>query len=57
MGRQNDVLTFEGDCNHHRANESQFYSIQLQVHGKKNIYDSLNTLIEGEKKQGDNCIH
>ena len=57
MGRQNDVLTFEGDCNHHRTNESQFYSIQLQVHGKKNIYDSLNSLIEGEKMQGDNCIH
>ena len=57
MGRQNDVLTFEGNCNHHRTNESQFYSIQLQVQGKKDIYDSLNTLIEGEKMQGDNCIH
>ena len=56
MGRQNDVLTFEGECNHHRTNESQFYSIQLQVQGKKNIYESLDTLIEGEKMTGDNCI-
>ena len=57
MGRQNDVLTFEGDCNHHRTNESQFYSIQLQVQGKKDIYESLDTLIEGEKMFGDNCIY
>ena len=57
MGRQNDVLKFEGDCTHHRVNESQFYSIQLQVQGKKNIYESLDTLIEGEHMDGDNCIH
>ena len=57
MGRQNDVLTFEGNCTHHRTNESSFYSIQLQVQGKKNIYDSLDSLIEGEKMSGDNCIY
>ena len=57
MGRQNDVLTFEGNCKHHRTNESPFYSIQLQVQGKNNIYESLNSLIEGEKMQGDNCIY
>ena len=57
MGRQNDVLKFEGECNHHRVNESQFYSIQLQVQGKKDIYDSLDNLIEGERMDGDNCIY
>ena len=57
MGKQNDVLTFEEKCNHHRTNESSFYSIQLQVQGKKDIYDSLNSLIEGEKMSGDNCIY
>ena len=57
MGRQNDVIKFEGECNHHRTNESQFYSIQLQVQGKKNIYDSLNSFVEGEKMNGDNCIN
>jgi ubiquitin C-terminal hydrolase len=56
MGRQNDVLTFEEDCTHHRSNESQFYSIQLQVQGKKDIYDSLDSLIEGEKMFGENRI-
>ena len=56
MGRQNDVLKFENGCNHHRIHESQFYSIQLQVHGKKDVYDSLNSLIEGEKMDDDNSI-
>ena len=56
MGRQNDVLTFEEDCTHHRSNESQFYSIQLQVQGKKDIYESLDSLIEGEKMFGENRI-
>ena len=56
MGRQNDVINFEGNCNHNRTNESQFYSIQLQVQGKKDIYDSLDTLIAGERMDGENCI-
>ena len=55
MGKQNDNLIFE-NCTHHRSNISQFYSIQLQVQGKKNIYESLDTLLEGEKMSGDNCI-
>ena len=33
-----------------------FYSIQLQVQNKKNIYESLDTLREGELMNGDNCI-
>ena len=56
MGRQNDVLTFKEDCTHHRSNESQFYSIQLQVQGKKDIYESLDSLIEGEEMFGENRI-
>ena len=56
MGRQNDILKFEDGCNHQRINESQFYSIQLQVKGRKDIYDSLNSLIEGERMDGDNSV-
>ena len=55
MGKQNDNLTFE-NCTHHRSNISHFYSIQLQVQGKKDIYQSLDALLEGEKMSGDNCI-
>ena len=54
QGKQNDNINFE--CKHKRSNESKFYSIQLQVKGKKNIYESLDTFIEGEKMDGDNCI-
>ena len=54
QGKQNDNINFE--CKHKRTNESKFYSIQLQVKDKKNIYESLDTFIEGEKMDGDNCI-
>ena len=56
QGRQNDMLTFQEGCKHHRTNINNFYSIQLQIEGKKNIYESLDTLIEGELMNGDNCI-
>ena len=56
MGKQNDNLTFEENCTHHRSNISQFYSIQLQVQGRKNIYESLDTLLIGEHMNGENCI-
>ena len=56
QGRQNDVLTFQGGCTHHRSNSNNFYSIQLQVQNKKNIYESLDALTEGELMNGDNCI-
>ena len=56
QGRQNDMLTFQEGCKHHRTNINNFYSIQLQIQGKKNIYESLDTLIEGELMNGDNCI-
>ena len=56
QGRQNDLLTFQDGCTHHRINTNNFYSIQLQVKNKKNIYESLDSLIEGELMDGDNCI-
>ena len=54
QGKQNDNIIF--DCKHKRTNESNFYSIQLQVKGKKDIYESLDTFIEGERMEGDNSI-
>ena len=56
QGRFNDTFTFQEGCNHHRTNVNDFYSIQLQVQNKKNIYESLDTLTEGELMNGDNCI-
>ena len=56
QGIQNDVLTFQDGCTHHRNNFNSFYSIQLQVQNKKNIYESLDALTEGELMNGDNCI-
>ena len=56
QGRLNDNLTFQDGCSHHRTNVNDFYSIQLQVQNKKNIYESLDTFIEGELMNGDNCI-
>ena len=56
QGKQNDNLNFEGDCPHKRTNVSDFYNIQLQVKGKKDIYESLDTFIEGEYMSGDNSI-
>ena len=56
QGSQNDILKFQDGCTHHRINVNHFYSIQLQVQNKKNIYESLDTLTEGELMNGDNCI-
>ena len=56
QGTQNDILTFQDGCTHHRTNSYNFYSIQLQVQNKKNIYESLDTFTEGELMNGDNCI-
>ena len=56
QGRQNDNLTFQEGCNHHRTNIINFYSIQLQIKNKQNIYESLDALTEGELMNGDNCI-
>ena len=56
QGKLNDSLTFQEGCSHHRTKVTNFYSIQLQVMNKKNIYESLDTLTEGELMNGDNCI-
>ena len=50
------MLTFQEGCTHHRNNSNSFYSIQLQVQNKKNLYESLDALTEGELMNGDNCI-
>jgi ubiquitin carboxyl-terminal hydrolase 9/24 len=57
QGRLNDVLNFQKGCTHHRTNTNNFYSIQLQVQNKKNLYESLDALTEGELMDGDNCIY
>ena len=56
QGRQNDNLIFQEGCSHNRTNENKFYSIQLQVQNKKNIYESLDILTDGELMNGDNSI-
>ena len=56
QGKQNDNLNFEGNCPHKRTNINNFYSIQIQVKDHKNIYESLDEFIKGEKMDGDNCI-
>ena len=56
QGRLNDTLTFQEGCTHHRTNVSNFYSIQLQIRNKRSLYESLDTLIEGELMNEDNCI-
>ena len=55
-GSLNDTLTFQEGCIHNRTKENSFYSIQLQVQNKKNIYESLDAFTEGELMNGDNCI-
>ena len=56
QGTQNDNLIFQEGCTHNRTNIINFYSIQLQIKNKQNIYESLDSLIEGELMNGDNCI-
>ena len=56
LGIQNDILAFDNPCQHHRINQSNFYTIQLQVQNKYNLYQSLDSFIEGERMEGDNCI-
>ena len=57
QGTLNDKLSFQEGCTHHRTNVNSFYSIQLQVQNKKNIYESLDAFTEGELMNGDNCIY
>ena len=56
QGRNTDELIFQENCNHHRKNDISFYSIQLQIMNKKNIYESLDSIIDGELMSGDNSI-
>ena len=56
QGRNTDELIFQENCNHHRKNDISFYSIQLQIMNKKNIYESLDSIIDGELMNGENSI-
>ena len=56
QGSQNDILTFQEGCTHHRTNTNIFYSIQLQIQNKKNIYESLDFLTKGELMNENNKI-
>jgi hypothetical protein len=56
QGKLNDTLSFREGCTHDRTNVNSFYSIQLQVQNKRNVYESLDTLTESELMNGDNCI-
>ena len=56
MGIQNNIITFDKSCQHNRINQSNFYTIELQVQNKLNLYQSLDALIEGEKMEGENSI-
>ena len=56
QGKLNDNLNFGDSCPHKRTNINNFYSIQLQIKDKKDIYESLDYLIQGETMYGDNAI-
>ena len=55
-GKNSDELIFQNSCSHHKQNEINFYSIQLQVKNKKSLNESLDSIIEGELMDGDNKI-
>ena len=50
-----DLIFFKG-CKHHRSKEVSLLSVQLQVKGKKNIKESLDSFVEGELMDKENCI-
>ena len=52
-----DDLTFLEKCSHHRSKEVSLLSVQLQVKGKKNLKESLDTFCEGELMKDDNAIY
>ena len=51
-----DELKFV-DCNHKRYNEFFYNSIQLEIKGFNNIYDSLKNYVKTEIMDGDNKIN
>jgi len=44
-------------CPHFSETEEQFLSISLTVKNKKNIYQSLDTMIKGDTLDGDNAYY
>ena len=55
QGKNYDNLIFQ-KCNHKRKNEVSFYSIQLQIKNKKNLFESLDAYIESELMENENSI-
>jgi hypothetical protein len=54
QGTQSDIFNFQ--CKHNRRNESNFYSIQLDILNKFNIFESLESYTSIELMNGDNAI-
>ena len=50
-----DLIFFKG-CEHHRKKEVSLLSVQLQVKGKNNLKESLDSFVEGELMDNENCI-
>ena len=56
QGKIIDNLIFQEGCTHHRKNEIPYYSIQLQIKNKNNLYQSLDHFINGELMNEENSI-
>ena len=56
-GKITDNLIFQKGCTHHKKKEVSFYSILLQIKGKKNLKESLDSFIEGELMDNENSIY
>ena len=54
--KTSDNLNFFNGCNHHRKKEVSLLSVQLQVKGKSNLKESLDSFVEGELMDNENCI-
>ena len=55
--KTSDNLNFFKGCEHHRKKEVSLLSVQLQVKGKNNLKESLDSFVEGELMDNENCIY
>ena len=51
----NDVICI--GCPHRSTVIEQFFTLNLQIHNKKNVNDALNSYIESENLSGGNAYH
>lgn len=56
QGKIIEILNIQNECNHHRIYINNFFTIYLQIKNKKNIHESLDTLIEEELINYNNRI-